>query len=375
MAGKFVDTAACGDVDGVAELLTTSLSKEVINAIDKDGRSALHYACLNDDVRLLRILLGDSRVDVALRSPRGDTCLHMASLYAALEAMKLLLEDGRCSLEAQNKYGETPLHLCAGSGDKAAAKAARLLLDRGASVLTRDNWKRGPLDVSRDNRESPLIDVFETYLAARPELEAKVAAASAELKEDKERESSAHDSSATRSAAKNAIFGQLGSVKLKKTSTAEKTMFLKQKPKIPPTNAAGDGRTGLSKLVDFPGDRDDITRHLANDSEIDPAGKDAYGLAAIHKFASWNKPDYLDMLLPHLSKEQLNATCPEGKTALHWAVEMASVASVKTLLKAGIDKDAKNQQGFTVQHILDNAGSSEVINRLNLALKTTPVAA
>jgi ankyrin repeat protein len=46
----------------------------------------------------------------------------------------------------------------------------------------------------------------------------------------------------------------------------------------------------------------------------------------LHKFASWNKTEYIDLILPHLSKAQVNAQDREGKTAVHWACEMASVA-------------------------------------------------
>jgi ankyrin repeat protein len=163
--GEFVDAAACGDLAGVSTLLESKdLSADVINKVDKDGRTAFHYACLNDDVPLLTILLAEPRVDVCKVSPKGDTGLHMSSLYAALEAMALLKADGRIALDAQNNYGETPLHLCAGSGDKGASKAASLLLDWGASLTITDKWKRGPLDVSRDNGENPLMATFQQYL-------------------------------------------------------------------------------------------------------------------------------------------------------------------------------------------------------------------
>ena len=156
----FVDAAACGDLDEVKHLLEdATLEAATINAIDKDGRSAFHYACLNDDAPLLRVLLGDARVDVGLRSPRGDTGLHMAALYAAQEALKLLFADGRSDVDARNNFRETPLHLCAGSGDKGAAAAARLLLGAGASMTALDQWGRAPKTVSHDNAENPLVQV------------------------------------------------------------------------------------------------------------------------------------------------------------------------------------------------------------------------
>ena len=61
----FVDTAACGDLDSIKEFLKDpSFLADTINMIDKDGRSAFHYACLNDDVPLLTTLLADPRVNV-----------------------------------------------------------------------------------------------------------------------------------------------------------------------------------------------------------------------------------------------------------------------------------------------------------------------
>ena len=74
------------------------------------------------------------------------------------------------------------------------------------------------------------------------------------------------------------------------------------------------------------------------------------------------------MLLPHLSAEQRQSVDPEGKTALHWAVEMASVASVKALIAAGADVEARDGRGHTVTEILDNAPSSGIIERLKAAL-------
>jgi ankyrin repeat protein len=113
----------------------------------------------------------------------------------------------------------------------------------------------------------------------------------------------------------------------------------------------------------------EITAHLANGEKIDPAGADAYGLTALHKFASWNKTELLALLLPTLTTpEQLNARDPEGKTALHWAVEMASVGAVKALVRAGLDRGAEDGKGRTVGAILDAVEQSGVIERLKKAL-------
>lgn len=169
-SSAFVDAAACGDLAEVKVLLASSdpiLTPEIINSVDKDFKSAFHYACLNDDSNLLKILLADSRVNVTQTSKNGDTGMHMAALYASLEAIHLLHADGRVNINSQNKYGETPLHLCAGSGDKSAARTANVLLNLGASLSIKDKWNRGPIDVSHDNAENPIVATFTEYLNDR----------------------------------------------------------------------------------------------------------------------------------------------------------------------------------------------------------------
>ncbi len=78
-------------------------------------------------------------------------------------------------------------------------------------------------------------------------------------------------------AAATSIFGQLGGVKLKKTETVEKTMFKKTEGNTAAgaaaTVASGDKRIALSKLVDFPGDYDEVKKHLQNLEKVDPAGR------------------------------------------------------------------------------------------------------
>ncbi len=274
-----------------------------------------------------------------------------------------------------------------------------------------DKWGRGPIDVSHDNAENPIAKVLSAYLEDRdrcPEDErSKVLAVSEAYRAEREREMAAareNDQMKSRAAAKSlfgsivkpaaaageesasgasagvgggigGLGGLLGGVKLKKTTTVVKTMFRAGEGSVTDKTGSGssaavdtDPRKALSKLIDFPGDLEEIKNHIADKDRINPAGKDAYGLTALHKFASWNKIDYLDLLLPVLAPADLEATCPEGKTALHYAVEMASVAAVKALVAAGVNLEAKDGKGRTVMEILESSPSSGVIERLKHAL-------
>lgn len=127
-------------------------------------------------------------------------------------------------------------------------------------------------------------------------------------------------------------------------------------------------RKVLSKLVDFPGDIEEIRKYLA-DPNIDAGGKDAYGLTALHKFASWNKVELLELLVPKLSEPELNAQDPDGKTALHWACEMASVAAVTFLVNIPeVNRKIKDKKGRTPNDILDGGDGGAIVERVKKAL-------
>ncbi|GBG28202.1 Ankyrin repeat domain-containing protein 6 [Hondaea fermentalgiana] len=375
-----VDLAACGDLDGVKEALADAgTTPEQVNSIDKDGRSALHYSCLNDDVKLLEILLADDRTDVTLRTPRGDTCLHLASLYASQRAMKMLFTDerGLALLNEQNQWQETPLHLCAGSGDKDAVKAAQLLLDQGAAMDIADKWGRGPYDVSRENGENGLVKVFEAWLEDQDaETRAAVEKITTAFRSENQRSGAVmHEDAKAQFATranmlKTGLAGALAG--LKKVSITEKTMFAKAEGHVA-DSASGkpDARSRgkvLSKLIDFPGDVEEIENYLA-DAAVDAGGADAYGLTALHKFASWNKVELIEMILPHLSKEDINAQDPEGKTALHWACEMASVAAVTRLVACpDVDPEVKDKKGRTPLALINGGDDGPIVARVRKAL-------
>ena len=174
------------------------------------------------------------------------------------------------------------------------------------------------------------------------------------------------------------IFGQLKNVKLKKTHTVERTMFMKTEGGIVANAREGENernrRTALSKLLEFPGDMEEFNRHLANPEEVNPAGCDAFGLTALHKLASWNKVTMMELLLPLLPDDMLDERCPDGKTPLHWAVEMHAVQAVELLLRAGADRDIQDGKGCTVACMLDQMGASDasgVVERLRTALLRT----
>jgi hypothetical protein len=223
-----------------------------------------------------------------------------------------------------------------------------------------------------ENGENAIVGVIKECLdAGDPKLKSDVEAMRAEFLEEKNKVAPV---SVTAMSAQKNMFAQmgglgLGGLKLKKVKVVEKTMFTKAAGTVSAgaqTDAKSNGKV-LSKLIDFPGDYEEIKKYLADD-KVDAGGKDAYGLTALMKFSSWNKTELMDLLLPHLSQDEINAVDTDGKTALHLSCEMASVAAVSKLVRI-VDGSIKNNKGQTAQEIVDTGGKSSIIARLQKALK------
>ena len=61
---------------------------------------------------------------------------------------------------------------------------------------------------------------------------------------------------------------------------------------------------------------------LLTGGTVAPAGKDMYGLTALHKFAAWDKDALVEILLPYLSNDEVNLPSKEKQTPLHVIAEM-----------------------------------------------------
>jgi hypothetical protein len=123
-------------------------------------------------------------------------------------------------------------------------------------------------------------------------------------------------------------------------------------------------RIALSKLVEFPGDPVKLSEWLHCRSDIDFGGKDMYGLAAIHKFASWNKVDLLELLLPVLTVEQINAHGGSNHYhCLHWCVDMNAMSALTWLLNNDlVDKTVVDRNGKTYLDLMHEKSPSVASN-------------
>lgn len=117
-----------GNVAQVKQLI--SQNPALLNDRSEAGRTPLHLASVNGQVKVVALLLGKG-ADVNLKSTKNKRSpLHYAVWKGHTEVAKMLLEAG-ADLESKEIDGETPLHYAAASGELSAVK---LLVAKGARV-------------------------------------------------------------------------------------------------------------------------------------------------------------------------------------------------------------------------------------------------
>ncbi|XP_052783890.1 tyrosine-protein kinase HTK16-like isoform X2 [Mya arenaria] len=82
-----------------------------VNALDKDGQTALHKCCKGNKAGIISILINEGQADVNMRNPKsGWTPMHQAAYKGHLECIKILL-DFHSPYFARADDGVTPLDL------------------------------------------------------------------------------------------------------------------------------------------------------------------------------------------------------------------------------------------------------------------------
>ncbi|HSM60396.1 MAG TPA: ankyrin repeat domain-containing protein, partial [Longimicrobiales bacterium] len=133
------DAAQRADLDAVRSLVREGAD---VNAAQPDGMTALHWAALNDDAAIVRLLV-NAGADLASTTRLGGyTALHLAARGGLAGPVAALLEGGS-DPSSVSETGVAPLHFAAESGDVASVRA---LLEHGADVDQRDgHGERTPL--------------------------------------------------------------------------------------------------------------------------------------------------------------------------------------------------------------------------------------
>lgn len=113
-----------------------------IDAMNKDGNTALHLAVLNGTERMLS-LVACSGIEADVKNHDGCSALHLAVQSGNIHLVRILLKDTNCSVNLTNGAGQTALILAAIQKDTALVS---LLRDYGADGNIRDKQGKTYLD-------------------------------------------------------------------------------------------------------------------------------------------------------------------------------------------------------------------------------------
>ncbi len=127
-----------------------------LNLPDAANRTPLHLAVERADVAMVKILLA-RHPDLTKRDRTGWTPLHHAAAKNQVEIARLLLDAG-APPNFLSELGGTPLHEAAAG---AGAEMVQLLLDRGTDPAIRSQPGVTALDLARDFKNAPAIEILE----------------------------------------------------------------------------------------------------------------------------------------------------------------------------------------------------------------------
>jgi hypothetical protein len=128
------------------------------NIRDGDGNTPLHFAASRGCAEVARLLLKHG-ADPNAQDKSGETPLHVAAYEGCVDVVRLLLEHG-ADPNIQNENGWTPLHWAASEG---CVDVVRHLLEHGADPSIRRDGKT-PLDLAKERGHREVASLIEEWL-------------------------------------------------------------------------------------------------------------------------------------------------------------------------------------------------------------------
>lgn len=129
-----------------------------LDAVDREGRTALFYAALDGDVDRVASLVGEgSNVDA--KDGRLETPLHFAARGHHLEVVEMLLLAG-AEVDPQDEHGNTPLWRAVFEAE-GRLEVVRCLLRAGADRALKNTHGVSPEDLAKTMANYDMAAAFE----------------------------------------------------------------------------------------------------------------------------------------------------------------------------------------------------------------------
>ena len=117
-------------------------NKAILNIQNKNGETALHFACWYNNIELVNILIAPKngiKANLNIQNEDGQTCLHWACYRNYTEIAEILITPKSgigANLDIQDKEGHSPLMNACAHGNK---KLVKMLIDNKAKLDLQNN--------------------------------------------------------------------------------------------------------------------------------------------------------------------------------------------------------------------------------------------
>ncbi|MBV8389978.1 MAG: ankyrin repeat domain-containing protein [Mucilaginibacter sp.] len=143
--GELSDEIIRGIYRNDLESLQQWRSHDIIDSLDKDGRSAVFHAVLIGSVDIIKDLF-EADPNLNLKDNKGWTPLHYAAQNYLINIAELLIDNG-ADIEIKDDYGNTPLWRATFSS-QGKGEMIKLLLHRGANPNTANDSGVSPYELA-----------------------------------------------------------------------------------------------------------------------------------------------------------------------------------------------------------------------------------
>jgi ankyrin repeat protein len=342
-------------------LVNLSSSHNVIEDIILYDRADLLETCIEQ--------CSPQDIDIFVKSAtaKSKSLLHLAVTSSSIRVLRFVLGHPLLNIRIinqQTQWGETALHIATGIGN---TDIVQILLDSDIDEGLKDKWNRTAADIAKETGHDYLFD--RTTLSSRhlttveenvsktdnnhnPENGIQRRLISSEfLKAVKSRK--APESTVL---VKNIFSSQLETLQhnqIQNNPEVSTSFTISQQS----TTATTAKKVSISKMIEYPGDPEALQKMINDPEHYDINGKDFYGLSAIHKVASWNKSDLMEILLANpLVDVNVQATGTTNKrfSALHFAIENNSSNTARLLMKdARTNLNLQDEVGRTAKQLAE----------------------
>jgi len=334
-----------------------------VNARDKDGRTILYGGEIAPETFAL---LTAKKIDLNSKDNEGVTALGFAAQFGHVVMLTALLGAG-ADINAADKYGDTPLYYAARRGEQAGIS---VLVEHGAKVNTVNRFGETPLLAAAGHAPVAVLEYLLAHGAEMPPLKDGAsplffAAVKNGNRYSIERINWLLDKGCSVTAADEHGLTPLHTAV---GGSASKEMIELLLAKGADVNARSkDGVTPVGMIFwrqtsDSQGRKATVEiLRLLLDKGADP-NLDAHLLEAMSREAGRSNPETQEMialLTPRM--KNVNQVDSRGNTPLSSAVQNGNITSVKMLLDAGADVNAKNRNGDMPIHLAPSVAMLQLL--------------